>query len=80
MEEHLPGGAEAELDLKEGEQTLLELVSLETQSFAVTSGEDHAQELLTSNYQVRQADLSPMQSQGEAPSWKVRPGAKEPVL
>lgn len=50
MEEHLPGGAEAGPDLKEGEQ-----VSLEAQSFAVTSEEDHAQELLTPGYQVRSA-------------------------
>lgn len=47
MEEHLPGGAEARPDLEEGEQALLELVSLETESFAVASGEDHAKELLT---------------------------------
>lgn len=50
MEEHLPGGAEAGPDLKEGEQ-----VSLKAQSFAVPSEEDHAQELLTPSYQVRSA-------------------------
>lgn len=52
-EEHLPGGAEAWLDLERGSQALLELVSLETQSSAVAGEEDHAQELLTPSYQLR---------------------------
>ncbi|OBS71941.1 hypothetical protein A6R68_13490, partial [Neotoma lepida] len=43
----------AEPNLKKGEQALLELVSLEAQSFVVASEEDHAQELLTPNYQLR---------------------------
>lgn len=77
VEEHLPSGAEAEPNLKEGEHALLELVSLEAQSFAVASEEDHAQELLTPSYQVRPAQ--PVLT-FHLCSLGVRPRAKEPVL